>query len=141
MIPVMLSGCVGVLIKGREKLEFSHSYLSSISSDCKFLEGGYTKADVKSCMGEPVKIKIIKDEEYWYYNRKMSFIGILPAVIGILPIPIGFPSWYYDHKLVFKDDMLVNVITYETALVHGAVCFFWNMDDNGPYFDFHCEIS
>jgi len=121
----MISGCVGISnIKSVEKEDMTQLYSTrgymSYSGD-----NNYTSSEVISLWGEPDKILIKKNSEYWIYNREVAISGILIWVI-IIPIPLIIPTGYRTTTLIFKKGSISKVI-YEDTRLPTASCGLLNL--------------
>lgn len=121
----MISGCVGISnIKSVEKEDMTKLYSTrgymSYSGD-----NNYTSSEVISLWGEPDKILIKKNSEYWIYNREVAISGILIWVI-IIPIPLIIPTGHRTTTLIFNKETVSKII-YEDTRLPTASCGLLNL--------------
>lgn len=125
ILTIMISGCVGISnIKSVKKEDMTQLY-STKGYMSYFGDNNYTSSEVISLWGEPDKVFIKNNSEYWIYNREVAVRGILIWVI-IIPIPLIIPNGYRTTTLVFNKETVSKVI-YEDTRLPTASCGLLNL--------------
>jgi len=111
---IQVSACIGTHFVHRRTIEYGYP-----NQDTGLRE---TAEEILKYRGEPDKVRRIDEQEWWYYDRKVAWRGVVAWLIVPIPllVPIGRNETVYEFNNGIRIDKVVKDTGY-SGFVCGAI--------------------